>query len=96
MSEKKQQKQIKIKLDEETAMGKYSNIGTVSHTPEEFIVDYLFLPPGSDQAKVISRIITSPGHAKRLFSALKDNIEKYEKKFGKIMPSEGKGNKIGF
>ncbi|MDA3792889.1 MAG: DUF3467 domain-containing protein [Elusimicrobia bacterium] len=89
-------KQVEIKMDEETAMGKYSNVCSLSHTPEEFVMDYIFIPPKSPQAKVVSRILMSPGHAKRLQMALSDNIKKYEKKFGKISPSEKMDKRIGF
>ncbi len=99
VNEERQQKQIPIKLDEETAMGKYANLCMVAHTPEEFTFDFIFLPPGppgATQAKVISRIIVSPGHAKRLQMALNENIAKYELKHGKIAPSKGPDKKVGF
>ncbi len=97
MSKKEnKQKKVEIKMDEDTAMGKYSNICSLSHTPEEFVVDYIFMPPNSPQAKIVSRILMSPGHAKRLQLALNDNIKKYEKKFGKISPSEKMDKNIGF
>ncbi len=96
VNEEKQSRSMQIKLDETTAMGQYANMASVTHSREEFILDFIFIPPGSKQAKVISRIITSPSHAKRLHLALKDNIEKYEKKSGrKIDPSSEEG-KIGF
>jgi hypothetical protein len=40
--------------------------------------------PGVPKAKVKSRIIVTPQHAKRLFRALKDNIVKYESMHGEI------------
>jgi hypothetical protein len=86
------QKQIPIKMDEETAMGKYSNLGMIAHGPEEFTIDFIYMPPGAPgtvQGKVVSRIITSPGHAKRLQMALNENIAKYEAKHGKIEPTKG-------
>ncbi len=88
--------QLKVKVEEEMAMGKYANLASISHTHEEFIIDFVFLPPGTNQAKVVSRIVTSPGHAKRLQMALSDNILKYEEKHGKIMPSKEPEKKIGF
>lgn len=99
LNENKDQKQIQIKLDEETAMGKYANLGFIAHSPEEFTLDFIYMPPGppgTTQAKVVSRIITSPGHAKRLMMALGENIAKYEAKHGKIAPSKGPDTKIGF
>ncbi|MEA3507263.1 MAG: DUF3467 domain-containing protein [Elusimicrobiota bacterium] len=97
MTEKPQSKQkIEIKMDEETAMGKYSNICSISHTPEEFVLDFIFIPPNSPRAKVISRVLMSPGHAKRLQMALEENLKNYEKKYGRISPSEKMDKKIGF
>jgi hypothetical protein len=97
--EKKVQKQVPIKLDEDIAMGKYANLGFIGHTQEEFTLDFIYAPPGPSgniQPKVVSRIITSPGHAKRLLIALRENIEKYESKFGQISPAKALDKKIGF
>ncbi len=79
-----QKKQIKIEIDEQTAGGIYVNLALISHTQTEFVMDFLFLQPQTPKAKVRSRIITSPSHAKRLLLALQDNLKKYEEKFGKI------------
>jgi len=95
VTEEKKQQQIQIKLDEETAMGHFANLASISHTREEFIFDFVFMGPGAP-AKVVSRIITSPGHAKRLMLALTDNVKKYEGKHGQIMPSREPDKKIGF
>ncbi len=91
-----EKKKLQVKIDEETAMGRFANLGFISHSPEEFVIDFMFRPPGADQAKVISRILTSPGHAKRLHMALGENIEKYEKRHGKIKPSGVPSKPIGF
>ncbi|NLB34570.1 MAG: DUF3467 domain-containing protein [Elusimicrobia bacterium] len=88
--------QLQVSLDEETAMGKFANLGFISHSPEEFVIDFVFRPPGSPKARVLSRVLMTPGHAKRLMGALKENLEKYEKKFGKIKSYEQPTNPIGF
>tara|TARA_B100001059_G_C17834131_1_gene586737 strand:+ start:4222 stop:4524 length:303 start_codon:yes stop_codon:yes gene_type:complete len=80
---KKDQK-INIELDQEVAEGVYSNLAIINHSVSEFIVDFVSLMPGSPKAKVKSRIILSPQHAKRLKTALEDNIERFEKSNGKI------------
>jgi len=94
------QKQIPVKIDEETAMGKYANLCMIAHTPEEFTIDFMYMSPGppsaTPAAKVVSRIITSPGHAKRLQMALSENIAKYEMKHGVIAPSQMPNKKAGF
>tara|TARA_B100001778_G_scaffold178293_1_gene146667 strand:+ start:191 stop:493 length:303 start_codon:yes stop_codon:yes gene_type:complete len=80
---KKDQK-INIELDQEVAEGIYSNLAVINHSVSEFIVDFVSLMPGSPKAKVKSRIILSPQHAKRLKTALEDNIKRFEKSNGKI------------
>ena len=71
--------------------GRFSNNMFVTHSPEEFIIDWLVnFPTGTH---LVSRIIVSPGHIKRIIPALADNLHKYEQKFGevrKIKPSEQK------
>ena len=86
MTEKKPAKgvELEIQLDDETAQGVYANLAVVNHTDAEFTIDFVFVQPQVPKAKVRSRIITSPRHAKRLLAALNDNIRKYEEKFGTI------------
>ena len=80
--------QINIELSEEVAEGVYSNLAMVAHSNTEFVLDFIRLMPGVPKAKVKARIIVTPEHAKRLLSALQDNIQKYEKSFGGIKQSE--------
>jgi hypothetical protein len=79
--------QINIELSEEIAEGIYSNLAMIAHSNSEFVIDFIRLMPGVPKAKVKSRIVITPEHAKRLLSALKDNIEKYETNFGTIKPA---------
>jgi hypothetical protein len=79
-----QQNQINIELSEEIAEGIYSNLAMIAHSNSEFVIDFIRLMPGVPKAKVKSRIVITPEHAKRLLSALKDNIQKYEATFGSI------------
>jgi len=88
--EKNEQNQLNIELTDEIAQGIYSNLAVISHSSSEFILDFIRLMPGVPKAKVQSRIILTPEHAKRLLSALQDNISKYEMQFGSInKPSNG-------
>lgn len=77
---------IEVKVDEDAATGKYANFSNVSHSPEEFILDFIFVhpapPPGF--GKLQSRVILSPGHAKRLLLTLTENCRQYEERFGEI------------
>ena len=45
-------------------------------------MDFLMVSPPS--GSVCARIITSPGHMKRIITALQENVSNYEKKFGEI------------
>jgi len=81
---KPQQNQIDIELSEEIAEGVYSNLAMIAHSNSEFVIDFIRLMPGVPKAKVKSRIVITPEHAKRLLAALKDNISKYEASFGPI------------
>jgi hypothetical protein len=85
MSEEKKQKEgLNIELSEEVAEGTYSNIAIINHSPSEFVVDFIQMMPGVPKAKVKSRIILTPQHAKRLMKALNDNISKFEAQHGEI------------
>ncbi|MFN5620445.1 MAG: DUF3467 domain-containing protein, partial [Flavobacteriales bacterium] len=65
--------QLNIELNEEVAQGIYSNLAIITHSPAEFVVDFIRMMPGVPKAKVQSRIILTPQHAKRLMMALKEN-----------------------
>jgi hypothetical protein len=80
--------QLNIELTEEIAEGIYSNLAIITHSPSEFVVDFIKIMPGTPKAKVKSRIVLTPQHAKRLMKALKDNISKYESTNGTIKDSE--------
>lgn len=82
------QNQINIELSEDIAEGIYSNLAMIAHSNSEFVVDFIRLMPGVPKARVKSRIIITPEHAKRLLHALKENIEKYEATFGPIKRTE--------
>lgn len=81
---KKPANQINIELPEEVAEGTYSNLAIISHSHSEFVVDFIRLMPNVPKAKVKSRIVLTPQHAKRLMRALVDNIKKFESQHGKI------------
>jgi len=87
MDNKNEKNQINIELDEETAQGIYSNLAVITHSATEFVVDFVRIMPGTPKAKVKSRIILTPEHAKRLMLALQDNIRKFEQMHGEIKNS---------
>jgi len=77
-------KQLDIELNSEVAKGSYSNLSIITHSPSEFVLDFLKILPGVPKAVVSERIIMTPENAKRLRDALADNISKYEAHFGEI------------
>ena len=70
---------LNLELDENLAQGTYSNLALINHSVSEFVVDFINVMPGVPKAKVKSRIILTPQHAKRFSKALNDNISKFEK-----------------
>ena len=78
---------LEIQLDEEIAQGVYINLAAVNHSDTEFVFDFIFMQPQAPRAKVRSRVITSPRHAKRLLLALQENVARYEVAFGPIEPA---------
>ena len=85
-------KEIQVDFPKELMGGVYSNNMAVSHTREEFIMDFLMLTPPS--GAVTARIIVSPGHIKRIARVLQDNISKYEQEFGSIQVPDEIGEKV--
>lgn len=80
--------QLNIELTEEIAEGIYSNLAIITHSNSEFVIDFIRMMPGVPKAKVKSRIVLTPQHAKRLMRALKDNISKFESVNGTIKDTE--------
>jgi len=80
------QAQIQIKVRDEVLGGVYANLLLVTHTREEFVLDWVSVFQGGGSLN--ARVITSPGHMKRIVRALQDNLGKYEAAFGKIVESE--------
>ena len=82
--------QFQIELKEDVAEGTYSNLAIIAHSTSEFVIDFVRMMPGVTKAKVKSRIVMTPEHAKRLALALQDNLIKYENQFGEIrLPERG-------
>jgi len=73
---------VNIKINDEELKGRYSNLLRITHTREEFILDFINVVP--PQGVVTARIVTSPGHLKRIIRALAKNLELYEENFGVI------------
>jgi hypothetical protein len=88
--------QLNIELTEEIADGIYSNLAIITHSNAEFVIDFVKVLPNVPKAKVKSRILLTPQHAKRLLAALADNVSKYEQVHGAIKPTESIGLPMNF
>lgn len=87
--------QINIKIEDPVMKGAYANAMGVSHSKEEFVMDFMNIYPLQRAGIVTARVITSPGHMKRIYKALEENMKKYEQQFGKIEEAKGPEG-IGF
>lgn len=96
MEEQHNDNQLNIELAEDIAEGIFSNLAIITHSNTEFVLDFIRVMPGMPKAKVKSRIILTPEHAKRLMLALADNIEKFEAANGRIKTQEETAYPIGF
>ncbi len=85
---KKKKKPVEIELKEDEASGTYSNLVMITHSPSEFVFDFISMMPGVPKAKVVKRLVLTPDHAKRLANALNENIRKYENEHGSITSKE--------
>lgn len=80
--------QLNIEISEEVADGIYSNLAIITHSNSEFVLDFVRVMPGVPKAKVRSRILLTPQHAKRLMRALADNISKFEQVHGVVRETD--------
>ncbi len=95
MAEQPAKKEVKVSFPENLRGGVYSNNMMITHTKEEFILDFMMITP--PVGSVTARVVISPGHMKRMVSALKLNLDKYESKFGKLAEApEPPRSTIGF
>ena len=87
---------FQVELPEDQGAGVYANLVMIAHSPSEFILDFARQMPGLPKARVVSRIIMTPQHAKLLLEALQANIKKYEERFGTIRIPGTRERRIGF
>jgi hypothetical protein len=84
MQPQQQQRKIQIKISDDVLKGFHANAMAVAHSKEEFVLDFMNLYPWQGAGVVGARVITTPGHLKRIISALQENLKKYESQFGKV------------
>ena len=73
---------IKINTVDEISRGRYSNMILASHSPDEFMLDWLLNSPNGPH--LVARIILSPANLKRTIETLKLSLQEYEKKYGVV------------
>ena len=76
---------VHVKVNDEMIGGVYSNHMVVAHSREEFFLDFMMMLPS--MGALVSRVVVSPGHMKRIVQALTENVKRYEKKNGPISAS---------
>jgi len=93
-----EQKKINIELRDEEAEGVYANFAVITHSPAEFVVDFIRVLPGTKKSRVHARIVMAPQNVKAFSQALADNIKKFEAKNGEIQAvgKEQSDKQIGF
>lgn len=91
-NEQNNQHKLEFELTPEVAQGQYSNLAIIAHSASEFILDFAAMLPGMPKAKVKSRIVTTPEHAKKMLLSLQENVARYERNFGQINISKNPHN----
>ena len=94
MNQNQNQPEIKIKINDEQLKGAYANMMRVSHQQDAFIIDFANITP--PQGIVTARVITSPGHLKKMIKALQENLSLYEDRFGSVEEQSQTEGQIGF
>ena len=94
MNQQNQVPQKRVQIRDNSAGGEYANAMQVGHSREEFLLTFLNIVPPT--GRVVGKIITSPGHLKRIIRALDENLRKYEITFGEVEEAENPKNEIGF
>lgn len=92
--EQKLPDQNKIEIRDSFAGAEYANVMQISHSKEEFLMTFLNIVAPS--GRVVAKIMTNPGHLKRIAKAIEENIKRYEAAFGKIEEAENPKDEIGF
>ena len=92
------EQQVQIKADEKELLGQYANLVVIHHNAEEFTLNFVYMYPTVAQGKLVSSLIISPAHAKRVLRALQENLARYEAQFGPIKENAGQvpEPKVGF
>jgi hypothetical protein len=91
--ENKQQK-MEIKIADNLPGGEYANAMQVLFNKDEFTLPYFNIVGGS--GRVVAKVISNPGHFKRMIAVMEKSLKEYETKFGTIKEAEELNKEIGF
>jgi len=91
---KQNTQEIKVEIESKIGEGAYSNLVIIAHSDSEFVFDFAAFLPGNPSARVLSRIVMTPKHAKLLLNSLKENISRFESQHGDI-PLQHQVNFVG-
>lgn len=86
--------QQEIKITDNIPGAEYANAAQISHNKDEF--QMFFFNIVGHSGRVVSKVITSPGHYKRMIAAMVENLKRYEEKFGEVKEAEVLDSEIGF
>lgn len=83
-----------IKIADNIPGAEYANAMQVNHNKDEFQMMFLNIMGAS--GRVTGKILTSPGHYKRMIAAMTENLKKYEDQFGQVEEAKELDKEIGF
>ncbi len=94
-NEQQKQGPNEVQIADNIPGAEYTNFANISHNQEEFQIVFANVMPPS--GRVVSKLITTPAHFKRMINAMNENLKKYEEQFGAIKEIVGVNEKeIGF
>lgn len=88
-----QKRQIKLEMPADLN-AQYSNLVMIGHTNNEYLFDFIQLVPHDPRARIQSRIVMTPVHAKMFLNALTENIKRFEDKNGEIPVPQRQGGSL--
>jgi hypothetical protein len=92
---KDNEQKMQIKIADNIPGAEYANAMQINHNKDEMQISFFNIMGVS--GRVTGKIITSPGHFKRMIQAMQENLKKYEDTFGEVKVSDGPdGKEIGF
>lgn len=89
-----QNNQQQIQINDTIPGAEYANAAWINHNEEEFHL--IFANVVGASGKVNAKIVTTPGHFKRIIAAMTENLKKYEDQFGAVKQAEQNEKEIGF